>query len=121
MTRVVFLTLIALLCLSAALAQAKSRKPLVGFGEQSPWIFSDERYYTLEKNERRYVRYVMPWDALRHRSSRAPVDLWMSEARRHHARVLFAFGHSMRRGRQLKLPSRRQYRRQIRARGRRLR
>lgn len=114
MTRVVLITVIALLCLPAA-AQAKPRKPLVGFGEQSPWMFSDERYYTLAKNERRYVRYVMPWDALRSKRSRAEVDVWMAEAERHHARVLLAFGHSMRRHRQLKLPSRRQYRNQIRA------
>lgn len=39
----------------------------------------------------------------------------MSEARRRHARVPLAFGRSMRRHRQMKLPSRRQYRKQIRA------
>jgi hypothetical protein len=114
-TRAVLLTLIALLCLSAAPAQAKPRKPLVGIGEQSPWMFRDQRYSELEKNQRHFVRYVMPWDALRYKSSRAEVDLWMSESRRVHARVLLAFGHSMRRHRQFKLPSRRQYRRQIRA------
>ena len=115
MTRAVFLTFVALLCLPAAPAQAKPRKPLVGFGEQSQWIFSDERWLTLENNHRHYVRYVMPWDALRYKSTRAPVDAWMNAARRRHARVLLAFGHSMRRHRQLKLPSRRQYRKQIRA------
>jgi Glycosyl hydrolase catalytic core len=114
-TRAVFLTFVALLCLPAAPAQAKSRKPLVGFGEQSQWIFSDERWFTLENNHRHYVRYVMPWDALRYKSTRAPVDEWMNAARRRHARVLLAFGHSMRRHRQLKLPSRRQYRKQIQA------
>ena len=115
MTRAVFLTFVALLCLPAAPAQAKSRKPLVGFGEQSQWIFSDERWFTLENNHRHYIRYVMPWDALRDESTRAQVDAWMSAARRRQARVLLAFGHSMRRHRQLKLPSRRQYRKQIRA------
>src|SRR5918999_3397699 len=115
MTRAIFLTLLAIVSLTAAPAQGKSRKPLVGFGEQSPLIFSDERWFTLEKNHRHYVRYVMPWDALRFRSTREPVDVWMNEARRRHARVLLAFGHSMRRHRQLKLPSRRQYRRQVRA------
>ena len=59
MTRAVFLTFVALLCLPAAPAQAKSRKPLVGFGEQSQWIFSDEPWFTLENNHRHYVRYVM--------------------------------------------------------------
>jgi hypothetical protein len=114
-TRAIFLTLLALLVVPVAPSQAKSRKPLVGFGEQSPWIFSDERWLTLEKNQRHYVRYVMPWDAMRYKSTRAPVDEWMTAARRRHARVLLAFGHSMRRHRQLELPSRRQYRKQIRA------
>jgi hypothetical protein len=113
-TRAIFLTLLALVCLTAAPAEGKTRKPLVGFGEQSPLIFSDVRWSTIPKNQRHYVRYVMPWDALRYESTRAPVDQWMNEARRQHARVLLAFGHSMRRHRQLRLPSRRQYRRQIR-------
>jgi hypothetical protein len=112
-TRAVFLTLVVLLCLPAAPALAKPRKPLVGFGEQSPWIFRDERWFTLEKNQRHYVRYVMPWDALRSKSTRDPVDQWMTQAQRRHARVLLAFGHSLRRSRQLKLPTRRQYRREI--------
>jgi hypothetical protein len=114
-TRTIILTLLALLVVSVAPAPAKSLKPLVGFGEQSPWIFSDERWFTLEKNHRHYVRYVMPWDALRFRRTRAQVDEWMTGAERRHARVLLAFGHSMRRHRQLRLPSRRQYRKQIRA------
>ncbi|HET8757870.1 MAG TPA: glycosyl hydrolase [Solirubrobacteraceae bacterium] len=115
MKRAVFLTLLATFCLAATPAAAKPHKPLVGFGEQNPWIFSDQHWLTLAKNERRYVRYVMPWDALRYKRTRATVDLWMEAAKYRHARVLLAFGHSARRHRQLKLPSRRQYRRQIRA------
>jgi len=115
MRRVVLLTVLAIFCVTAAPADAKPRKPLVGFGEQSPWIFSDERWFSLKKNHRHYVRYVMPWDALRFRSTRDPVDVWMSEAKRRHARVLLVFGHSVRRHRKLKLPSPRQYRRQVRA------
>ena len=115
MTRAILITVLAIVCVTAAPADAATRKPLVGFGEQSPWIFSDERWFSLEKNHRHYVRYVMPWDALRFKSTREPVDLWMSEAKRRRARVLLAFGHSQRRHRQLKLPSRRQYRKQVRA------
>jgi polysaccharide biosynthesis protein PslG len=112
-TRSVLLTLLAIICLSAAPAQAKTPKPLVGFGEQSPWIFQDDRWFTLPNNERHYVRYVMPWDALRSKRTREPVDDWMNAAKGRHARVLLAFGASTRRP--LKLPSRRQYRREIRA------
>jgi hypothetical protein len=114
-TRAVLLTLLAIFCLTAVPAAAKPRRPLVGFGEQNPLIFSDQHWLTLKKNERRYVRYVMPWDALRSWRTRAVVDLWMKAAEHRHARVLLAFGHSLRRHRQLKLPSRRQYRREIRA------
>lgn len=109
------MTLLATFCLTAVPADARTRKPLVGVGEQSPWIFSDQHWVTLKRNERHYVRYVMPWDALRYRRTRDQVDLWMHEARQRHARVLLAFGHSVRPHRQLKLPSRRQYRRQIRS------
>jgi hypothetical protein len=109
--KAVLLTLLAIICLTAVPAEA--RKPLVGFGEQSPWIFRDERWFTLDKNQRHYVRYVMPWDALRYKRTREPVDEWMNEAKRRRARVLLAFGHSMRR--QYRLPSPRQYRREIRA------
>lgn len=115
MTRAILLTLLAIVCLTAAPAQGETRKPLVGFGEQSPWIFSDSRWLTLAKNQRHYVRYVMPWDALRDKRTREPVDAWMNSARWRHARVLLAFGHSVRRHRELKLPSRRQYSRQVRA------
>ena len=96
MTRALFLTFVALLCLPAAPAQAKSRKPLVGFGEQSQWIFSDERWFTLENNHRHYIRYVMPWNALRYESTRALVDAWMSAARRRHARVVYVSGITVR-------------------------
>jgi hypothetical protein len=112
-TRAVLLSLLAIVCLTAVPAQADARKPLVGFGEQSPWIFRDERWFTLDKNQRHYVRYVMPWDALRRKRTREPVDEWMNEAKRRRARVLLAFGHSTRR--QYRMPSRRQYRGQIRA------
>lgn len=113
MIRAVTLTLLAILCLGASTAQAK-RKPIVGFGEQNPLIFSDARWIDLDKNERHYVRYVMPWDALRRANTRAVVDLWMDAAQYRHANVMLSFGHSVRRHRELKLPSRRQYRREIR-------
>ena len=74
MTRAVLITVLAILCLTTAPAQAKTRKPLVGLGEQSPWIVNDQRWFSPEKNQHQYVRYLMPWDALRSRSTRDQVD-----------------------------------------------
>jgi hypothetical protein len=112
--RTVFLTLLTLLCLGAGTAHA--RKPIVGFGEQNALFFSDPRWVDLDKNDKRYVRYVMPWDALHRLKTRTAVDIWMTEAKIRGARVLLTFGHSVRSKRRARrLPTRRQYRHEIRA------
>jgi hypothetical protein len=103
-----------MLCVGVMPAQA-ARKPIVGFGEQNALFFSDQRWMELDKNDGRYVRYVMPWDALQRAKTRAWVDIWMTEAKARGARVLLTFGHSVRRGRQMRLPTRGQYRSMIRA------
>jgi Glycosyl hydrolase catalytic core len=107
---VLLLTFLAALCVVAPAAQAKKPKPLVGIGEQSPYLFSDQRWTDLDKP---YVRYVMPWDALNRYFSRTQVDIWMREAEARHANVLLSFGHSTRKHRELKLPTKRQYRKAI--------
>jgi len=115
-TRVVLIISTSLILLACAAPAQAARKPIVGFGEQAPQIFSDTRWMDLDHNEGRYIRYVMPWDALRRQSSRAVVDLWMHAAEYRKANVLLTFGHSVRKGRaKLKLPTRAQYRAEIRA------
>jgi hypothetical protein len=115
-TRVVLTIATSLILLAVAAPAQAARKPIVGFGEQAPQIFSDYRWINLEKNEGHYIRYVMPWDALRRQSSRAVVDLWMHAAEYRKANVMLTFGHSVRKGRaRLKLPTRSQYRAQIKA------
>jgi hypothetical protein len=115
-TRVVLTISTSLILLAFAAPAQAARKPIVGIGEQAPQVFSDVRWINLEKNEGHYIRYVMPWDALRRKSSRAVVDLWMHAAEFRHANVLLTFGHSARKGRaKLKLPTRAQYRREIKA------
>jgi len=106
-------TSLLLLCVAAP-AQA-ARKPIVGIGEQAPQIFSDVRWMDLPNNEGRYIRYVMPWDALRRQQTRAVIDLWMRAAQFREANVLLSFGHSVRRHRELRLPTRSQYRTEIKA------
>jgi hypothetical protein len=113
-TRVV-LTISTTLLLLACAAPAQAAKPIVGFGEQNALFFSDPRWMDMDKNEGRYVRYVMPWDALRRLNTRTTVDIWMHEAEIRGADVMVTFGHSVRRGRELRLPTRAQYRAEIKA------
>jgi Glycosyl hydrolase catalytic core len=111
--RAVLLTFLVLFCVAAP-AQA-ARKPFVGFGEQSPFLFSDARWDTLKKNEKHFVRYVMPWDALKYKRTRTAVDFWMNQAQAHRARVMLSFSYSVKRSRQYKVPSNSAYRQQIKA------
>jgi hypothetical protein len=94
--------------------QAKS-KPVVGIGEQSPLLFSDGRWVDLPKNKHRYLRYVMPWDALRYKKTRETVDHWMRGAEAANAKVLLSFSYSVKRKKQFKVPSNKDYRKQIKA------
>jgi hypothetical protein len=114
-TRVVLTLSTALLILACAAPAQAARKPVVGFGEQNPYFFSDQRWMDLPNNDARYVRYVMPWDALNRLKTRTTVDIWMREAEARGANVLLSFGHSLRRHRELRLPTRSQYRAMIKA------
>jgi hypothetical protein len=111
-TKAVFLTFLAALCLAAP---AQAAKPIVGFGEQNPAIFSDLRWIDMKKNERHYIRYVMPWDALKYKHNRAVTDLWMDAAEYRKANVLLSFGYSVKKRRQHKMPTAKQYKAQIKA------
>lgn len=93
-------------------AQAKKPKPIVGIGEQNSLMFADQRWVDLEKPD---VRYVMPWDALRRKRDRMELDWFMDAAKNTGSRVLLSFGHSRRHGRELRLPSRKAFRKQFKA------
>ena len=108
MIRAALLTLVLLLGLAAPAAA----KLTVGIGEQNPAFFGDRRWQALEAPD---VRYVMPWDALARNSwELAELDSYMYWARQMKARVMVSFGHSRRRGRELKAPSRLQFIREFR-------
>jgi hypothetical protein len=111
-TRVVLTisTALLLLCLAAP-AQARP-KPLIGIGEQNPNMFIDARWHAFDHPD---VRYVISWDALRNRAQRTSADWYLTWARDAGARVLLSFGHSYRRGRELRLPTNRQFRTQFKA------
>jgi hypothetical protein len=100
MTRVVLLTTLLLL----GLAAPASAKLIVGIGEQNPELFTDKRWEALDAPD---VRYVMSWDAIKRNSwELGELDSYMAAARAANARVLITFGHSRRRGQELKMPSR---------------
>ena len=108
MTRLVLLTSLLFL----ALAGQASARLIVGIGEQNAAMFEDKRWQALDAPD---VRYVMPWDAiLRDDWELAVTDNYIRLARQHDARVLLSFGHSMRRGRELKAPTRLQFIREFR-------
>lgn len=108
MTRLVLIT--ALLVLG--LAGPASAKLTVGIGEQNSAMFRDKRWQALDAP---HVRYVMPWDALRRKGwEKTKVEDYMHWARQSKAKVLMSFGHSTRRGRELKAPTRLQLIREFR-------
>jgi hypothetical protein len=108
MTRLVLITTLLVL----GLAGPASAKLTVGIGEQDASMFLDKRWQALDAP---HVRYVMPWDALRRKSwELAELDNYMYWARQTNAEVLLSFGHSRRRGRELKAPTRLQFVREFR-------
>jgi hypothetical protein len=108
MTRLVLLTTLLVL----GLAGPASAKLTVGIGEQNAAMFHDKRWLALDAP---HVRYVLPWDALRRNDWELAVfDNYMSWARQTKAKVLISFGHSTRRGRELKAPTRLQFIREFR-------
>ena len=108
MTRLVLLTILLVL----GLAGPASAKLTVGIGEQNAVMFGDPRWQALDAPD---VRYVMPWDAIeRNGMDLALLDNYMYWARQTNARVLLSFGHSNRRGRELRMPSRLRFIREFR-------
>jgi hypothetical protein len=108
-TRVALLTAALML----ALAAPASAKLTVGIGEQNPALFTDERWQALEAP---HVRYVMAWDALRRGGwQRQQLIDYVHAARFYDTEVMISFGHSLRRGRELRAPTRLQFIREFRA------
>jgi hypothetical protein len=108
MTRLVLITTLLFL----GLAGPASAKLTVGIGEQNAEMFADKRWKALKAPD---VRYVLPWDAIQRNGwELGAFDNYMNWARQVKARVLLSFGHSTRRGRELKAPTRLQFIREFR-------
>ncbi len=104
--------LLGLLALAGAAAPAASAAPVVGFGEQDPSIFGDQRWRGLDAP---HVRLVVGWDALRYGWQRQQADDYMFRAQQAGAKVLLALGRSREYPRRDVLPSVERYRAEFRA------
>jgi hypothetical protein len=82
----------------------------IGIGDQHAQTFDDPLFQGLGF---RYVRLIVPWDALTRADQTAEVDAWLTRARANGARPFIAFGHSHVSPR--KLPSTNEFRRQFEA------
>jgi hypothetical protein len=101
---------IAALLMPALTAPATSAAYKIGIGDQHAQTFHDPLFHDLGF---RYVRLIVPWDALRHGDQTAEVDAWLTNARASGAKPFIAFNHSRINPRQL--PSTSQFRTQFKA------
>jgi hypothetical protein len=83
---------------------------LVGMGDQNAAMFDARAYRRLHI---RYVRYVVAWNAMRHRGSRHRTLAYLNAARHHHQRVFLHVSTGDYRIKKGHLPSKRQYRRWV--------
>jgi hypothetical protein len=98
------------LALSMALAPgasaAKRTSVAVGIGDQSPVMFSSPAYKKLKIKK---TRYFIPWNAYGDRGQRARADAFVKAARKAHVRVLMHISTDNFAAKKAKLPSVRQY------------
>jgi hypothetical protein len=108
MKRILVIAALLLPALVAPAAADASYK--IGIGDQHAQSFNDPLFHGLGF---RYVRLIVPWDALRHPDQTAQVDAWLTGAQANGAKPFIAFEHSHVSPR--KLPSASQYRRAFKA------
>jgi hypothetical protein len=78
------------------------RDPLVGIGEQQPYMFADSRFQALDI---RYARLSIGWNALESRSQARALATWLRAAHADGVQPLIAFEHSWIAHRHRRLPS----------------
>lgn len=99
-------SLVALLTLAAAgaalAAPGAQARPIVGFADQKPSMFEDERFLDLGV---RQARLNVPWDVLQEPTTLANVDAWMAGAKREKVAPLITVDRSRRKGMQSRNPT----------------
>ena len=87
------LPLILLALFAAAPAAEAKPQYRVGMGDQSPAMFSNPSWRSLKLKR---VRYIVPWDGVRHSAQRTEIDAFVAAARFRRQEILISF--SARRG-----------------------
>lgn len=98
--------LIAVLALPAS-GQAYS----TGISDQQAATFANPNYAPLKL---KFARYITPYDVMDSPTDRASLDAWLTAARAANQRVLVSFEHSRRPGRERRLPSVAEFKRELR-------
>ena len=82
--------------------RANQAKPAIGFADQKPSMFLDQRFIDLGV---RHARLNVPWDVLREPGTLANVDAWMAGARVRRVTPLITVDRSRRPGMQSRNPT----------------
>src|SRR4051812_37738801 len=77
--------------LASASAASARAAPLIGIGDQYPWLFTDPRWQALDAHD---VRYIASWNALHKRRERIALDAYLAYAKDAGARVLVSLNHA---------------------------
>src|SRR3954447_26449513 len=96
------ITVLSLFALPAAGSQAAS----VGISDQQASAFSSPFYKPLKL---KYARYITPFDVMKDGFYHRKLDQWLIAAKGQNQRILIAFEHSYRKGRQKHAPSGKEY------------
>jgi hypothetical protein len=82
-----------------------------GISDQQAATFANPDYAPLKL---KFARYIAPYDVMDVPAERAELDAWLTAARAANQRILVAFEHSYRQGRQRRLPSVAEFKRHLR-------
>ncbi|HEX2106052.1 MAG TPA: glycosyl hydrolase [Solirubrobacteraceae bacterium] len=104
--RPIRVSLACLLALALAPAAAHAAKPVIGYGDQRPEMFSDPLFSQLAIRD---SRIVVEWDTFQFKTKTAELDAWMAAAKAAGSRPLVAIEHSWTPGRMKLAPSPGQY------------
>src|SRR3954451_1185067 len=96
------ITVLSLFALPVAGSQAAS----VGISDQQASAFSSPFYSPLKV---KYARYITPYDVMKDGFYRQKLDEWLIAAKAQNQRILIAFEHSYKKGRQKHAPSVKEY------------
>jgi hypothetical protein len=104
--RSLLVSLACLLTVALAPAAAHAAKPVIGYGDQRPEMFSDPLFTQLKIRD---SRIAVDWDTFQYPAKTAKLDAWMAAAKAAGSRPLVAIEHSWTPGRMKLAPTAGQY------------